>query len=169
MSTPSTKTSTAHAPAKSVREIVYIVDCRASHFRASDKKWFQECLESLESLEPLPSNLKATSDPRDQSSIEQWRDAVRRELGLAFKWRRQGLVLRLTGLRLESGEDQQLWCYDPKSAMYNSTHDHVCQFVEDHPTCHLRYYIDFFTEDDIEAEDADDFETSALPDDASSF
>ncbi|PPJ53101.1 hypothetical protein CBER1_11455 [Cercospora berteroae] len=115
----------APAPVKSACEIVYIVDCNASRFRSANKQWFKECLENLESLTPLPSNLKATSDPRDQSCIEQWRDAIRRELGLAYKWRRddQGLVLKLTGLRLESGEEQRLWCYDPKSTVYSCTHD----------------------------------------------
>ncbi|GIZ48110.1 hypothetical protein CKM354_001118300 [Cercospora kikuchii] len=152
------------SPSKSACSIVYVTSRKFSRFRCKNKKWFDECWEQMEYLDAPTNNMAASTDPRDWSTSEEWRDAVRKELHLGTHWRRgadEGLALRLTSLRLQA-DGEKLDCYDCKAEQFSSSPKRVWEFVEKHQHCELEYCIDFFTDEEMADGRANDLETSQL-------
>lgn len=146
---------------RSACNILHVTSRKFSRFRCSNKKWFDGCWEQMEYLDAPTNNEVASTDPRDWSTSEEWRDAVRTELRLGTHWRRgedEGLALKLTSIRLQA-EGEKLDCYDCKAEQFDSSPKQVSEFVEKHQHCELEYCIDFFTEEEMADGKANDLET----------
>ncbi|PPJ54962.1 hypothetical protein CBER1_08965 [Cercospora berteroae] len=139
-----------------------VVSTVSSRRHSVDREYFDECLGILEqNMPPLPTDIPVTADPRDYEHEREWRDAVREELGLATKWwtaHGKGFILKLSTLRLRAAKNL-LFCFSRSTHHYNCHLRTTLDFLEANLNCDSEYCIDFFTKEDIEDDDVNNFET----------